>query len=59
LVPLFIYSALVTFGVAIQAPAVIYYPAGTPHGGAAGSEPLRMIALDFHAAPAMPWLGAV
>ena len=50
---------LVTFGVAIQAPAVIYYPAGTPHGGAAGSEPLRMIALDFHAAPAMPWLGAV
>jgi len=31
------------------APAVIYYPAGTPHGAApTNPEPLRMIAIEFH-----------
>lgn len=48
---------LVDYGTAVPAPAVIYYPAGTPHGAAQIDRSVtRMIALEFHAAPSMPWL---
>ncbi len=39
-----------------EAPAVIYYPAGTPHGAApTGVELTRMIAFEFHPPEVMPW----
>lgn len=48
---------LVDYGTTIPAPSVIYYPAGTPHGAVPLHQGItRMIALEFHAAPSMPWL---
>lgn len=48
---------LVDYGTAVPAPAVIYYPAGTPHGAAPLIPAVtRMIAIEFHRAQSMPWL---
>ncbi len=40
-----------------QAPAVVYYPAGTPHGASPSNpDPIHLIAFEFHRPPAAPWL---
>jgi quercetin dioxygenase-like cupin family protein len=51
------HGQLTGLGHVTDAPAVIYYPAGTPHGAAASSlDVIRMFAFEFHPAKSMPWL---